>query len=228
MTDKMNEEKIRIDSLLSAGKISSADHAILMKAILKTPSRVMGCWRLLSNPFPRLASELALALGVAFALIMCFVAPSVNVNFPGVLDLQVNQSGTAIPFIKLVVQNLIALVFLSLGFYVAALSARRRNLRLVDFAGYIAFSRLPYLVFVLALAALHPVFPSVIPRADAPDVTGSLLFALFAVVVLVWYMILLFSALREASGLKGGPLWLSYIGTIIVTEVASVLLRGLI
>src|SRR5690348_2834046 len=136
MTDKMTEEKIRIDSLLNAGKISKDDHKILMGAVTGEQPTWQKVLRLSFNPFVLMESSVALAIAALVAVLMCFMAISARIYFPGALDVQVarNFSKDA-NFIKLIVQNIISVGAISLTFYLGSLLLKKRNLRVVDFLG---------------------------------------------------------------------------------------------
>lgn len=218
-----NNEQLRIDNLLSTGKITEEDHKILMAALGNQKGIVSRVMPFLINPFESISSGTALLVGVALAIAMSFLGSKIGVYFPGALDLQIAQEGKRFyTFSELLFQNTVAVLTVAGVFFGGALILKQRNLRLVDFLGFVALSRLPYALFILVLFLLGPIFPGLLPRTtDATKGGGIVALAVLSITALVWQMILMFSAQKDASGLKGKLLWISFVFGLVVAEAIS-------
>lgn len=224
------DERMRIDKMLAAGKISEQDHKDLISVL---GSKSGGSTRFLSwaiNPFESVSSGAALILGPFILLAMSFLGSKLGVYFPGVLDLQIVQAGKrSYNLTELLTQNLIAIFTLASVFYISAHLFKKRNLRFLDFAGFTALSRVPYALFVLILFILENISAGLLPRSAETTKGGSIIvLAVLAVVALVWQIVLLFSAQKNASGLKGHSLWISFVCSLVAAEAFSYGLNFLI
>lgn len=218
-----NNEQSRIDNLLSSGRITEEDHKILTTALGNQRGIVSRIMSLLINPFESIASGTALLLGVALAIAMSFLGSKTGVYFPGPLDLQIAQEGKRIyTFGELLLQNSVAVLSVAGVFFGGALLLKQRNLRLVDFLGFVALSRLPYALFIFVLFLLGPLFPGLLPRtSDATKGGEMVVLAVLSITALVWQMVLMFSAQKDASGLKGKLLWISFVFGLVLAEAVS-------
>lgn len=218
-----NNEQLRIDNLLSTGKITEEDHKILTAALGNQKSIVRRLMSFLINPFESISSGTALLIGGALAIAMSFLGSRIGVYLPGALDLQIAQEGKRFyAFSELLLQNTVAVLTVAGVFLGGALILKQRNLRLVDFLGFVALSRLPYALFILVLFLLGPIFPGLLPRTtDAAKGGAIVALAILSITVLAWQMVLMFSAQKDASGLKGKLLWISFVFGLVVAEAIS-------
>lgn len=218
-----NNEQLRIDNMLATGQISTEDHTILTEALGNRKNKFQWMMSYVFDPFASVSSGTALAIGVALMLAMSFFGSQLGIYFPGAIDLQIAGKGRVFDgFGKLLFQNGVAVLSIAGAFFVGALLFKKRNLRLIDFLGFVALARLPYALFTFVLFFLSPAFPSLLPRTD--DVTpggGMIVIAILSLAVLVWQGVLMFSAQKYASGLKGKYLWISFVLGLIVAEALS-------
>ena len=178
----------------------------------------------LFNPFERIAGAQALWIGGLIAVAMSALALPVKAHFPGVIDYKL---GVALPFVRLLLQNAIAVMDLALCFYLGGLLAKRKRLRLIDFLGTLAVARLPYLLITagFALFAALGHFQLDLDAIQSGNFSTAFnISILVTVLALIWLLVLDFSALRVSSGLKGGRLWAVFIVGIIGAEALAVML----
>jgi len=219
----MNEEKSRIDTLLATGKISAEEHRLLVSTVDRVPSSWRRTVSLALNPFASVSSMNALVTGVVLLAVMSWLAARVGIYFPGVLDLQIVHDEKFQSFGILILQNVLAVGVLTFLFWLGAKLSQKPSLRILDFLGFVAFSRWPYLFFTLVMSALLPLYPAILPHhGDAREASSIAILAIMGVIVLVWYLVLLFHALREASGTKGAVLWTNYVVSILAAEALTV------
>lgn len=223
MKNETLSERNRIDSMLQNGRITADDHKILVEALQKKNRFLEVLLGKLVNPFQSLSSVTVLIAGCAAILAMSIIGAKLALHYRGALDFHVIEEGKrTFSFIELVIQNAVDVVCVSVFFYAGSVIAKARNLRVIDFVSSIAFARVPYAAFALVLFGASPFFPSLIPRkADAHDVTGTLVLAVIAIAFLAWHITLTFSALKESSGLRGKQLWANFIIGLILAEAAS-------
>lgn len=226
---KHNEvEKQRISNLLSTGRIGQVDYDILVAAIEGKASTSQQIVAVLINPFQKVSGFRALLFGMLFIGLLSLLGALSGLYFPGALDFQIVPDGKRLLTSgELVIENIVNVLSLSVLFYLGAIFCRQRNMRFIDFLGTLAFSRFPYVIFALILYLASLIIPGVIPHKDVPQQTLEVLFiTLFAVFALVGQMVLIFSALRESSGLKGKSLWSIFTLGVILGEVMSYALNG--
>lgn len=219
-------EHKRIDDLLASGRIGAEDHRLLIDALERKASPVHRLLSLLANPFSHLSSTTALVLGLLFIAALGVLGAQSSLYFPGVLDIQILSEGQkALGVVGVVIENSVNTATLALVYYLCALIGRQRNLRLIDFAGSVAFSRLPYALF----AGVAMFFSDLTHhRAEQPPNIQIVAISIIAIVFLIWNLLLVFSALKESSGMKGKALWTSYILGVVVAEAISYVLNVLI
>lgn len=216
-------EKSRIDNLLKQGKITNVEHQTLLSALASVPQGDQHFWEYLINPFQSLSAPINLAVGLGSILLLCFIGQKLGLHFRGVLDFKIlARAQPAYSVAQLFSQNIVDVLSISILFYVGALINQRKNLRIIDFIGTISLCRLPYALFALALYVLIPVFPGLVPNTNEPAETPlMLILILFAIIFLVWQITLMFTALKEASGLKGKSLRVTFTLGIVLAEILS-------
>lgn len=228
-TESINE-KNRIDTLLQNGRITKEDHQILVAALERKESFLKKVLAWSINPFQGLSTTTSILIGCISILAMSFIGTSLGLHFRGALDFQIIEEGKrTFSFVELLTQNIVDVLCVSAIFYVGALICRCKNLRFIDFISSIVFSRFPYAVFALVLFVLGPVFPGLLPRkVETHDMGGTLALAIIGITFLVWEMTLIFSSLKESSGMKDKQLWVTFIIGLIFAEAASYALNNLI
>lgn len=230
MNQSNKVEKVRIDELLSSGRISAEDHRVLMAALENRKSGFQMALSWIFSPFENLSTHQALLVGAVAVLLLSIFGELAQIYFPGALDVQVAQEGKRVySFLDLLIQNLIAVFSLSVVFCAIALVFKQKNLRFIDFLSYISFSRYPYALFVILMFILGTINPAFLPRtSEIKGVFEILVLACLSIPMLIWQMVILFKAMKSASGFKGKILWFSFIFGVVIAEIASVGLNILI
>lgn len=228
-TESVNE-KARVDSLLQNGRITKSDHQILVAALEKKDHFLTTLLTKAIDPFQSFSVTTNILIGCVSILAMSSIGAGLGFHFRGALDFQIIAEGQrTFSFVELVIQNAVDVVCVAVFFYVGALFCRCKNLRFIDFLGTLMFSRLPSALFALFLFALGPLFPALLPRkVEAHDVVGSIVLAVVAIAFLAWEVTLIFSSLKESSGMKGKQLWMTFVFGLIVAEATSYVLNNLI
>lgn len=214
----MNKQKERLIQLLETGKINETDFKNLSSA-LAPEERRFGWTSWLFNPFERIDGTKALAIGSIGMLLMSLIGALKQIHYPGVLDLQISHTvtGYSNKFGILVYQNFIAVICLGAVYYMAARLLKQKNLRLIDFFGMVALSRLAYLPATVLLGQLKISYevPTEIPAATLAYLS------IISIPSAFWIFTLYFNALKEASGLTGKKLWVTFFITVFVAEIIS-------
>ncbi|MGZ3768566.1 MAG: hypothetical protein ACXVCP_02380 [Bdellovibrio sp.] len=228
-SNQLNSERSRIDALLANGKINPKDHSVLMDVLNKDSKLSKKIFSLIINPFEKISSSAVLFLVGLFSIgIMSYVGQKIGLHYHGALDFQILEEGKqTLSFNTLFIQNLIDVLTVSVIFFAGAVISKCKNLRLIDFLGSVLCSRFPYFLFSIFLFVFGPIFPELLPR-KVTEVHGSLSLAILAItgtVFLTWEIVLLFSALKNSSGLKGKILWINFIVGLVLAEVASLVLN---
>lgn len=213
-------ERARIDSLLSGGKISELDHRNLVAALERTST--FAKLNLLINPFPKLTTTMGLIAGTIAILILATLGSKLAIYYPGALDFQVIGEGQrSYGAVELLIQNFVDVLSLTLAFYVAALVARQRNLRFIDFLSGTFTTRAPYAIFLIVLAALSPIFADLLPRRTDLQTAPVIVLAILGIGFLIWILSATYFAFKESAGLKGKALWLGFILSLVAAEAIS-------
>jgi hypothetical protein len=102
-------------------------------------------------------------------------------------------------------------------------------IRLIDIAGAVAVSRVPLLLSILPAKLLEPNVKSVEQLLSLQDTEFYQLVAIgiISLIFLIWFFVLLFNAFKINSNLKGTRLWVGFIGSIIIAEIVSLILPGM-
>jgi hypothetical protein len=187
-------------------------------------------WTALFNPSYYLAGAEALALGLALILLTAIIGSFGNTHVNGVIDVNIGRPAALWVFFA---EGLINWLAVALPLYLAArLLSRSRNLRAVDVFGTQALARAPMLLampaslvpgFQRASAGLHTsaARPSLTSIADNPDFAIRIAVLVFAVLMIVWMVTLMYRAYTSACNLKGPRAIASFIVALIVGEIAS-------
>jgi hypothetical protein len=189
---------------------------------------------LLFNPSYYLAGALALGLGLALMLLTALIGSVGNTHLNGVID--VNIGHRAAPWVFFA-EGLIDWLSLAVPLYVAGrFLSRSRNVRALDVFGTQALARAPMLLamvasllpgFQRASARLHTGLntegarPPLASLAENPDVLIRIGVLVFAVLMLVWMVALMYRAYVSACNLKGARAVASFVVAFVVGELLS-------
>jgi hypothetical protein len=165
----------------------------------------------LINPFERVAGWQALAAGLAVMALTALIGAHNDIHFTGVLDIRFFMKHS---LAEALLNQLVNLTVISLVIWLAAkaiVRKRARSIRLIDISGTFALARTPYL-----LAALFGFIP--------PFVTGygyMIVSALFCILIGIWMIALMYNAFTVSCDIKGTKGTIFFIGSLIVSEIAS-------
>lgn len=167
-----------------------------------------GKW--LINPFERIAGWQALTAGLAVMALTALIGAYNSIHFSGLMNTHFYEYSLS----EALLNQLVNLMVISLIIWFGAkaiVPKRAHSIRLIDVSGTFALARTPYL-----LSALFGFIP--------PIVTG---YAYLVVVALVWILItiwviaLTYNAFVVSCNIKGTKGIIFFIGSLIVSEIAS-------
>lgn len=199
--------------------------------------RQRGFWMGLVNPFTSLDGAAALALGLVFVAATGAVAVIGRVAYDGIMDV---HAGISAPTVALALMPLLDWLVVALLFWLAGVLMSRGGVRILDCFAMSALGRLPFLFVGLIWAeqALGRYLPSLVRvMQSAPDPTALVSQPFFLLVMaggiltmilMLWGLFLNFFAMREATGVETQRAIPAYMGIIIIGEIISKLLVGLL
>lgn len=180
-------------------------------------------WSLLINPFTRIAGWQAFAAGFVISVLSVWISSVNGTYFDGVIDF--HYGGENYSLLKLFgilaidIFSITAVMSLS-GFIIS------KSFRLIDILGTMTFSRIPYLL--LAVFSLFVKSPDLNEILHNPlsvfNNIGFVLVMILSLPVLVWYIALMYNALKVSCDVKGMKLNVVFIVAVIVAEVLSKIL----
>ena len=193
----------------------------------------------LFNPFYYLAGGAALALGIGVIVLTGVIGSFGNAHVDGVLDFHVGRPAA---FWVYVAEGLVSWLVLALPLYfLGRYLSRSQSVRAVDVFGTLALARVPYLV--AALVSLLPPVQANIAELSAAVRTGTafqltdlfdrgemavyVAMAAFSTLMLAWMVALMYRAYAYSCNLKGTRAVVGFVIVIIVAEIASKVLIGL-
>lgn len=180
-------------------------------------------WAWLFNPFHFWGGSKLLYAGLAVIAAHIPIALLFNARFAGALDMHVHLTQPSMQTILTDVS--IAWLTMMVCMYAAA-RIFEPAVRIIDIAGATALARLPMLLGTVPGYLFAPDSDSVeeILAFQGMDLAMLVVGALVVFVFFVWFLILLFNALKVNSNLKGWRLGVSYVSVLIVAEIISVYL----
>ncbi|HOG05245.1 MAG: hypothetical protein ACOX7E_00300 [Paludibacter sp.] len=183
-------------------------------------------WNLLWNPFIRVAGWQAFGVGIIIVLVSAVLASYGNLAFDGAIDA---HFGGNITIAQSLLVTGISLLSVVLVMYVVGLIISK-NFRFVDILGTMTLARAPFLILaVLSLFAISPDVEQVLQNPMIVlDYPSFLVLGVISVPIIVWYIALMYNALKVSTGTKGTKLTIGFIGGILVAEVISKLLIYLV
>lgn len=181
---------------------------------------------LMLNPFTRINSWQAFALGLLFTIAIAITGTYANVYFDGAIDIHFTENANFKTSINYLIIDLLSLVLtVSIASYYTT-----RSIKLFDLLGSVTLAKAPFLL--LAAIALTADAPSAEQLLQNPMVALSsfsfLLVMILSIPVLVWYLILLFNAYKTATGVMGTKAIPSFVAAILAAEIISKILIALI
>lgn len=211
----MSAGRERILESVARGEISPEDGNALLKALDRPRPPV---WKRFFVPLALLSTRTALLVSVVVAVVS-LVLSRLQVHFDGALDTHFGDSPIAlhVAVLELLVWwPLTALVFWGASYLLA------KQGRFVDFLNAVGLARIPLVAAAVVLVFLADVMPRSPEEALEPGrLAYFVVYGLVVAVPLLAWSIALVTGFREASGLRGIRLALSFVGALLVAEVLS-------
>lgn len=188
----------------------------------------------LFNPFEEYSENSLLAVGIITTVIASFLAYFLNIRFDGVFDMHYGNQGF---WTQTLVDNAINIAVMSVCLYLAALVINKKT-RLIDILAVAIIARTPiYLSLLINIGGkvedLSQEVISAVSNQDFITISGNsiailLLVGIVSITMLIWYVVLLFRGFKVASNAKGKlPVFL-FVAAIVLAEIVSKLLIGMI
>ena len=176
-------------------------------------------FKLVFNPFSRIAGLEAFGLGLFFVVLMGIIGTFSHTIFDGVLDIHIVRDSTlANSFIMLGVD----ILALTLIMWIAGLIISR-NIRFIDILGTMTLSKAPLLL--ASIAAFFTKVPDTNTIMHNPMVLlSSVSFIVVMILIIpitIWSIALMYNALKVSCGVKGGKLTAAFIIGLFVAEIVS-------
>lgn len=169
-------------------------------------------FKLIYNPFERIAGSPALMSGLGIMIITAFIASFSGTHFDGLLDFHI---GNRYPFFVFLVEIAINWITISFVFYASGLLLSKSRIRVIDVFGTQAMARYPFL-FAAPLG-----FFGFFRDIDLSNIPRLVLIGTFSIFFVIWYVAIMFHAYRIACNLRGNRLIFSFIFGVLMAEVIS-------
>ena len=177
-------------------------------------------WKLLWNPFSRIAGWQAFAIGLVICVITTAVGKYANLAFDGAID--AHGGGDAFTMTQAFLLAGISLLSVVVVMYLLAF-ALTRQFRFIDILGTMTFARFPF--FIMAIAAFYTKFPSTDEIINNPLSIMSnislIIFGIISIPVGIWVIALMYNAFKVSTGAKGPKLIAIFITGLILAEIIS-------
>lgn len=225
----MKKELERLANMLREHKISVEDYQLLTDALNKKSVFDSLENSMLINPFRKIGGWSAFVWGVGLMLVMSILGAYANIFYDGVLGYLIPtgiKTRLTPNFFLLLYQNIIACLTVGLMFFLLAKMFKAKGIRLIDFIGMTMLARFPILISVL----LTYIEDLIRPDLSYYDPTQGFVirFSLFGTIstmilmfCYIWQIATYFFALKEASGLTGRRLWITFAVTMSFGEVIA-------
>jgi hypothetical protein len=188
-------------------------------------------WELVCNPFTKIAGWKAFAVG---AVIVCATVVVGYWNDAYFTAIQMKAGRNLTPALCFAIQT-VGLLSMVILMYPAALFLAKQ-VRFQDILGTVTLARYPYLFLALLMFYFNPKIMPVTERLLETAASGGkisnallpvadylllLLFALFAMLFIVWYIALLYNAFKVSTGIKGYKTAILLTAIILVSETVT-------
>lgn len=180
----------------------------------------MNKWNLLINPFTRIAGWQAFVIGLVFIVLSGIIGTYTHVLFDGVIDAHVTDQ--EVVFKTSFALLAINIFSISLIMYLSGLIISRQT-RFIDILGTMTLARAPMLLVALLGILVTPLSIEELMK-DPMVIMGNPLFILFTVLIIpitIWFVALMYNALKVSTGKKGGNLIAAFVIGLIGAEVLS-------
>lgn len=176
-------------------------------------------FRLIFNPFTRIAGWQALALGLVIVVLTGITGTFGNVIFDGVIDMHLVKEVSILHsfgYLAISIMTLIAAMWIT-GLIIS------KGFRFIDILGTMTLSKAPLLL--LAIAGLFTKAPDMAELLKDPmailSSTSFLVTTILSIPVVIWSLCLMYNALKVSCDVKGNKLTVAFIVAIFISEVIS-------
>ena len=178
------------------------------------------------NPFIYIGSYHALLYGLAFILIISWIASLTSLHFNGVIDI---HFGGEAPIWLFFVENLLNVLIISVLFYISGLIWSISRIRFIDVIGTQFFARIPMIIPALISLSHNPekvlkyFLSTLLERqieisVSAIDLTVFTIFAFLILFSVIWMITLMYNAFIVSLNMKGGFSIFVFILVLIISE----------
>jgi len=176
-------------------------------------------FRLLMNPYTRIAGLSAFGLGMIFMVLIGFFGAANGVVFDGVLDMHFPGKVTLLNSFLYLAIDLVSLI---LVMFIAGLFVSK-TFRFVDILGTMTLSKAPFLI--LALVAYFVTVPDMKDILKDPNIifqsVSFLVILILSLPIIIWNITLIYNAFKVSCDVKGTTLNLNVIYGLLLSEVIS-------
>jgi len=182
-------------------------------------------WKLLINPFTRIAGWKAFIIGILIVLATVLTASFFDICFWGVMDAKIIPG---ISFPTALLFQLIGLAGTVIFMYLFSLLFTRK-VRFQDVLGTVTLARFPLLFVALTgfLLSLQNFDADTMVNSlmdgsfNAMDYSSFFIYIFITLIFTAWALILLFYAIRVSTGLDGVKSFILFILTFFFSEIFS-------
>ena len=181
-----------------------------------------GFFRLMENPFTRIAGWQAFGLGLVFLVVSGIIGGFGSVVFDGVIDSHLVKQLTMMQSFSYIGISLLTLVLVMwmAGLFIA------KGFRFIDILGTMTLSKAPFLL--IAIVGYFAKMPDMNEVMKNPMVVfhsvSMVMLMILSIPVVVWSITLIYNALKISSGASGGKLTTVFIIAILASEAISKLM----
>lgn len=191
----------------------------------------------LFTPFKFIAGSKALIIGIVVLVLLSVLGYFGNIHFNGVIGFTIAADNYTSPYIVHAFYQVSAWLSMIVVFYITARIASRSSVRLVDIAGTMALSQIPFLL--IALLSLVPAVHLNVGDVEAvniPDLMQTVkdnivmisLISIISILVTVWCIVLKYNAYSVSANIKGINGGISFTIAIILSEILSRLINYIV
>jgi hypothetical protein len=171
------------------------------------------------NPYIRIAGLQAFGIGIIINIIIAVIANYRNIYFDGVLDMHFVKISNLINAFTIMSINIAVLTIIM---WIAGLLVTR-NFRFIDILGTMTLAKTPYLI--LAIVAFFIPKPNIETILQNPisilNNTSLIIFTILSIPITIWYITLMYNALKVSCDIKGLKLNITFISALIIAEIVS-------
>ncbi|WP_420601543.1 hypothetical protein [Flagellimonas sp.] len=170
------------------------------------------------NPFTRIAGFKSLVLGFMAMLLVAYLSFGSGTHFYGFSNIDfAKDSGFKFFFLE----HLISWLVISLLLYASGLMLSKTRIRIIDVFGTALLARIP--LIIVPLIRYIPYFKSFVVESVAMYVV-----TLIYLLSLSWTIVLLFHGFKVSSNLRGTTLTITFICSLVISEIITRLILNTI